>query len=88
MGEKTVTVETEVPIEEAFLDETTVYSRENREESTHIDHVGNGVLAVSPSEEGAEWVRAEFDAIHDSPWRIVNVECGAYGPEIHVVREE
>jgi hypothetical protein len=70
MTEPTVNVETEVPLTEAFQDETPV----NIDESIDIEAVGPKVVSVDPN--GSFWWGHEFQ-LQNSPWRVSNVSAGA-----------
>ena len=82
MAEPTVTIEKEVPLTEAFAEETPVNCAHG-----NITVRGTQHVSVALASERQFWKTEEFD-LENSPWRVHNVNSGEYGPEVVFVREE
>ena len=88
MSEHTIEKTTEVPTEEAFLNEAVDDNRRSvYERWTDVESVATGVVVATPVS-GGTWKRSDFLDIKDSQWRVSDVSSGEHGPEVEFVREE
>jgi len=88
MSEHTIEKTTEVPTEEAFLDEAVADDRLSfYERWTDVEALSDRVVVATPVKGGA-WKRNDFLDIKNSLWRVSDVSSGEHGPEVEFVREE
>lgn len=89
MSERTVTVEVEMSLEDAFFEEVIDTEQyENYKKATviepysHIDRV-----RIKPAYDSAYYTEQEFRDINESNWNIVYVTQGKYGTELILERQ-